>query len=192
MIPDFNLSGVLPPFLSGQAPNISHAVSPYRVSLIDFVKKFCTSPIRHKILIGFIDYRISLKHVGINNGFQWIDGSFVENVETTKGRDPRDLDLITFAHRPEPHKTDSNWKNFVTANIGLFSPDNIKQTFHCDGYYIDLNLPSVSIVNNTRYWFGLFSHQRDTYLWKGMLEINMQEQEHVAQQYLTNGGNYAP
>ena len=192
MIPDFNHSGVLPPFLPGQDPTASHAVAPYKVSLIDFVEKFCTSAKRHEILTGFIEYRITLKQIGIDNGFQWVDGSFVENVENTKGRDPSDLDLITFAHRPTPYINNSDWQNFINANLGLFSPAAVKNSYHCDAYYIDLNLPSVTIVNRTSYWFGLFSHQRDTFLWKGMLEINMQEQEQVAQQFLANGGNHAP
>ena len=192
MIPDFNHSGVLPPFLPDKNPTLSDAMAPYRVSLMDFVEKFCTSPIRLKILQGFIEYRIALKKVGIYNGFQWIDGSFVEDVENTKRRDPSDLDLITFAHRPSRYKDNSDWRNFITENQRLFSPAAVKSTFCCDAYYIDLDLPSTTIVNRTRYWFGLFSHQRETYLWKGMLEITMQDQEKIAQQFLSNGGNYAP
>ncbi|MBU2539120.1 MAG: hypothetical protein KKH22_11850 [Proteobacteria bacterium] len=191
MIPNFNHSGVLPPFLPGHNPTSGHAVAPYKVSLMDFVEKFCTSPARHRILTGFIEYRLALKQIGIDIGFQWIDGSFVENIEATKGKNPSDLDIITFAHRPEKFSDNAAWHAFVTENRDLFSPEALKKSFLCDGYHVDLNLPSVTIVNRTSYWFGLFSHQRETFLWKGLLEINMQEQEVPAQQFLANGGHHA-
>ena len=61
MIPDFNYSGVLPPFLPDKNPAIRDAMAPYQVELMDFVEKFCTSAIRSKILQGFIKYRLALK-----------------------------------------------------------------------------------------------------------------------------------
>jgi hypothetical protein len=44
-----------------------------------------------------------------------------------------------------------------------------KANFKCDAYYVDLDVVhTTAIVDQTRYWFGLFSHRR-TGVWKGML-----------------------
>lgn len=190
MIPDFNHSGVLPPFLPGLNPTIPNANSPYKVSLLEFVQKFCTSKSRYDIISGYLNYRIALKSIGIKEGFQWIDGSFVENIEIHGGRNPSDLDIVTFGTRPEHVSNNSNWKRFFLTNQKLFSPEENKKLFQCDAYYIDLSLPSRALVNNTQYWFGLFSHQRDTFLWKGMLEIPLAESEHLAKQFLSAGAPY--
>ncbi|MDN3617464.1 DUF6932 family protein [Vibrio gallaecicus] len=96
MIPAFEQSGVLPPFV-GDSPARRANQAPYAVSLADFVKHFSTSPERIKILIGFLEYRIALKSIGIVDGFQWIDGSFVENVELTRGER---LMMLIWLHLP--------------------------------------------------------------------------------------------
>lgn len=99
MIPKFEESGVHPPLI-GACPTKPANQAPYKVSLEAFVEHFATSKERKEILIGFIKYRYELKLLAIENGFQWLDGSFVENVEKTRGRAPNDIDLVTFAHRP--------------------------------------------------------------------------------------------
>lgn len=43
-------------------------------------------------------------------------------------------------------------------------------------YPIDLDKPPELLVDDSRYWFGLFSHQRETSLWKGMIKVPMQAQ----------------
>ncbi|ENC6422503.1 TPA: hypothetical protein RQN06_002863 [Aeromonas veronii] len=90
---------MLPPLI-GACPTKPANQAPYKVSLEAFVEHFATSKERKEILIGFIKYRYELKLLAIENGFQWLDGSFVENVEKTRGRAPNDIDLVTFAHRP--------------------------------------------------------------------------------------------
>jgi len=186
LIPNFEESGVLPPFI-GACPTKSANQAPYKVSLEAFVEHFATSKERIEILIGFLKYRYDLRCLGIKNGFQWLDGSFVENVEKTRGRAPNDIDLVTFAHRPVGFILD-DWKNFVEANIGLFSPEMAKASYKCDAYFVDLDLPTKAIVSHTKYWFGLFSHQRETSLWKGMLEIDLSYNETDILNKLINGG----
>lgn len=41
----------------------------------------------------------------------------------------------------------------------------------CDAYFVDLGQPTIHVVGQTRYWFGLFSHKRSTLQWKGMLGV---------------------
>jgi hypothetical protein len=38
---------------------------------------------------------------------------------------------------------------------------------------VDLSQPPTHVVGQTRYWFGLFSHKRSTFQWKGMLEVTL-------------------
>ena len=172
MIPDLNQSGVLPPFVvSSGGPTNPSGMAPYKTSITEFVERYAFSKDRIAILQGLLAFRKELRKLGITNGFQWVDGSFVEDVEKNRGRSPNDIDLITFAMRPEGLGSEEEWRKLVTDNQGLFVPQDAKSNYSCDAYFVDLNLNPFHIVNQTRYWFGLFSHQRDTSLWKGMVEI---------------------
>jgi len=44
-------------------------------------------------------YRAALRDLGLN-GVQWINGSFCEDVERTRGRPPGDIDLVSLIVRP--------------------------------------------------------------------------------------------
>ena len=48
------------------------------------------------ILDGFLRFRELLTQAGFVSGFQWVDGSFLENVEMLENRPPNDLDVVTF------------------------------------------------------------------------------------------------
>lgn len=181
MIPAFNVSGVLPPFV-GDSPAIKAAMSPYPTSMTELVKRFATSSERINILLGLIAYRAELRTLGFLDGFQWIDGSFVEEVESTRNRPPADVDVVTFARRPAMSAAD--WFNVVQTNASLFDQAAVKSQFKCDAYLVDLGIDAALIVTDTRYWFGLFSHQRDTALWKGMLAVPLDSDDTQAQQLL--------
>lgn len=186
MIPEFNQAGVLPPFLSAHGPANPDGVAPYTVSISELVYHYSYSPERNKILQGLLDYREHMRSAGITNGIQWVDGSFIEDVEKTRARAPNDVDLVTFAHRPDPDL--EKWEKLFLENQELFNPEKCKESYICDAYYVDLDLPAINIVNQTRYWFGLFSHQRETFLWKGLLEIPLLSDDSEAQTILLNGG----
>ena len=169
MIPELNQSGVLPPFIPEQGPTDPAGMAPYKTTITEFVLRYAHTPERRTILKGLLDYRKKLREVGISNGFQWLDGSFVENVELNRGRAPADVDIVTFALRPTNDL--EQWNTIVHANTDLFLPGEAKKKYYCDAYFVDLNTHPIHVVSNTRYWFGLFSHQRESYLWKGMVEI---------------------
>ncbi|MFZ6686864.1 DUF6932 family protein [Undibacterium sp. SXout11W] len=171
MIPSFNASMVLPPFI-GADPTTRAGMSPYKVTMLQIVERFAISPDRIAILNGLISYRAALVAAGIKIGFQWLDGSFVENVEVSRKRPPKDIDIVSIAHRPKflDPAQDQQWFN---QHSNLFDPDYTSNNFHCDAYFIDLGKRPDLIVDDTRYWFGLFSHQRETSLWKGMLQVNI-------------------
>lgn len=88
-IPAWNDERVLPP-VTGRHP-VSMERSPYRVSLIALVERFATSLHRCKLLQGLLAFRKGLHEAGIRRGFQWIDGSFSEDIESLEWRVPRDI-----------------------------------------------------------------------------------------------------
>lgn len=169
-IPDFTVSGVLPPYV-GPTPSNPAAMSPYSASLVEIAHKMCTSGERKAIMRGLLNYRQQLATVDLQTGFQWLSGSFMEDIETIEGRHPNDVDLVTFFHRPATVRTDADWNAFVSANQSLLlNAKQVKAEYRCDCYFVDLDTTPKGIVAQTKYWFGLFSHRRGG-LWKGMLEV---------------------
>ena len=179
MIPDWTLQGIVPPFVGGD-PTIPTNMSPYRTTMKAFAQRFGDSPERQAIISGLLDYRAALLAAGLT-GFQWLSGSFVEKVESIRGRPPRDVDVVTLVNRPPEFTPDEKWIEFLDGEYGalLLDSEGMKAIYHCDAYAIDLNEPGIDIVNLARYWFGLFSHQRITSVWKGMVivELNLQQDE---------------
>lgn len=169
-IPAFNHSGVLPPFLGSDPAGSSAAMSPYRVSIDSLITAYATTPERNAILQGFLRFRRDLRAIGIT-GWQWLDGSFLENIESLQSRAPHDLDVVTFFVRPQGFNSPSAWIAFVNQNLPVLDRAQTKQTYGCDAQWVDLSTGPYNVVSQTRYWFGLFSHQRITGVWKGMLEI---------------------
>jgi hypothetical protein len=172
-IPDFATHGALPPFISGQA-TIPAARSPYTASMLDVVERFCTSKDRAKLLKGLNHYRKHLQSGGFVSGYQWVDGSFVENVEKLRNRSPSDIDVVTLFNRPlkyqaEPKSWPTDYEGQLFARY--FDTNAMKPEYKCDTYGIDLDAGSRALVRNSTYWFGLFSDMRDTNAKKGIIEI---------------------
>ena len=170
MIPSFNHSGVLPPFV-GEAHS-TDGRSPYVTDLATIGRQFATSDERQKIFEGLLGYRSALRGAGLVEGFQWIDGSFVEAVELTRQGPPGDVDVVTFGWRPKGMDIDA-WAALVEERADLFDPEESKRIYKCDAYFVDLGMAPDWLVKQTAYWSGLFSHQRETFLWKGLLQIDL-------------------
>lgn len=170
MLPSFTLSGVLPPYHPelGATKDHVHGRSPYLISPEELVSAFATSPERKSLLRDLFHYRHSLRELGIG-GYQWIDGSFVEDVETQRGRPPGDIDVVTFLSRPAGMSEKSSWEEFVDQHISLLNADGL--AVHC--FFVDLSIPAIVAIRQSVFWFGLFSHQRDTALWKGLVQIDL-------------------
>ena len=61
----------------------------------------------------------------------------------------------------------------VVASLPEFvDRDLAKKNFKLDHFPVTLTANGAAIVENTRYWTGLFSHRRDG-LWKGMLRVEL-------------------
>lgn len=180
MIAAFTPGGVLPPFL-GSDPGIPADQSPYDAGVGDLVERFATSKQRCQLLIGLFAFRAELRRVGFVSGFQWIDGSFVEDAEAVKGRPPQDIDVVTAARRPASIIDQLDWINFINSHSAdIFHPGWMKVTYRCDAYYIDLDADPEGVASQSAYWFGLFSHQRNTLRWKGIVTIRLEEDDAAA------------
>lgn len=151
-------------------------MSPYLTSIDELVARFNTSGERRSILQGLVRFRRDLRQIGLQ-GWQWLDGSFLEDIEARESRPPRDLDLVTFTARPASIQSVAQLQAFTAQHVALFDRTQTKQNYLCDAFFVDLSVGPYSVVSQARYWFGLFSHQRMTAVWKGMLEIALPPQD---------------
>ena len=144
-------------------------MSPYTVTASDVVTTLGITDERKQILRGWLSHRGALRGIGFVRGFQWLDGSFVED------KKPRDLDVLTFLYRPQGIQDINGLTQLLIANLNLFDRTQVKATYHLDFFPIDLNGCTETIVDLTRYYLGLFSHRRGDDLWKGMLQVRLED-----------------
>jgi hypothetical protein len=95
IIPDWNLFGILPP-IRPDTTAIARERSPYRATPLDLCRRFGHTPDRRRILQGLMALRAELAAAGLADGFQWINGSFAEDCESSRGRSPGDVDVVSF------------------------------------------------------------------------------------------------
>jgi len=145
-------------------------MSPYETTLTRIGQKLCASNERKAIFRGLLQYRQQLANLGFTTGFQWLSGSFMDDIETLETRHPQDVDLVTFYYRPAGIPDDAAWLDFINVNANLLDWQLVKPVYRCDPYFVDLSTAPESLVNQARYWFGLFSHRR-TGAWKGLLQV---------------------
>ena len=86
-------------------------------------------------MTGLLDFRSELHKAGLMRGFQWIDGSFIENIEESEQRRPGDVDLVTFFHIPDKHTGDSLLRDFPV----LFDNPKARTRYGVDAYFVQLN-----------------------------------------------------
>ena len=184
MIPDFNHSHVLPPFL-GDGPSAASDVSPYRSSMLEVTQRFAYLPGRRRLVEGLLNYRADLAALGFVRGFQWLDGSFAEDVEAHEQRVPNDIDIVTFAFSPAGLSS-TQVTQLLQAHPTLFEPAKAKEKYGCDGYIVPLDKSPESLVKRATYYFSLFSHRRSDQVWKGLLQIPLESDDALARDLLQN------
>jgi hypothetical protein len=168
-IPTFSIDGVLPPYVGPGGPGGAlQDMTPYVVTAVEVVSTLGTSPKRRTILSRWLNHRAALRGLGFQRGFQWLDGSFVEEKE------PNDLDIVTFIFRPATALDHADLEALIGANLKLFDRPQVKTHYMLDAFFIDLDASPESIVNVSRYLLGLFSHRRVDGLWKGMLQVRLE------------------
>ena len=170
-IPQWTANGVLPPI------NASHPVSadrsPYVVSLTDYVRRFSGTSERLTVIDGMIRYRAALHAVGLDAGFQWLDGSFLEHVELIEGRAPNDVDVVTFYQLPPGT---SQAQLIARAGALLSNHALVKADYHVDGYLVHLGMEPERLIRQSIYWYSIWSHRRNQ-LWKGFVQVDLAPSE---------------
>ena len=186
-IPSFTTDEVLPPFVGAQGPGGAPAdMSPYIVTALEVVTHLGNTSSRSSILQGWLDHRAAMRSAGFGRGFQWLDGSFVEN------KTPRDLDVVTFLYRPPTIRDCRALNAFIGANPDIFDYKIVRNKYNLDFFPVDLNASPGIVVEMSRYYFGLFSHRRDDFLWKGMLQVSLDDpnHDHAALAALASNSNF--
>jgi hypothetical protein len=170
-IPDWNAQGVIPPINNQQPTAVDR--SPYTVSLTDVVLRFGLSAERRIVLNGFLRYRAALHTAGLVQGFQWLDGSFLEHVELLESRSPNDIDVVTFYKLPVGKtqqdlqvQTPDIFPNSRASQLAL------KANYHVDAYAVHLGMVSKRLVERGTYWYSMWSHRRNQ-IWKGYVQVNL-------------------
>lgn len=166
VVPNWNTAGVLPP--CDEVDPTSFARSPYRVSVLALVERFATSTERVAILRGYLAYRASLHRLGLITGFQWVDGSFIEDVERVEARAPNDVDVVSFLLAPRGSDA-----GVIDGDHDALDNAAAKSRFRVDGYFVELDyLEPREITSITTYWYSLWSHRRNG-VWKGFIEVEL-------------------
>lgn len=165
-IPRFDHNFVLPPHTCN--PTQPGDLSPYPCTTLELCQRFNTSPERRQILGKFLDFRERLRSEGLHHGFQWLDGSFLEDIEARESRPPKDLDLVTVYW-----DYDVTFQHNLVAKFPEFAkPSLAKAAYLLDHYPLDAGHSPQLTLELTRYWILLFSHNR-LGVWKGMLQIDL-------------------
>ncbi|MES2740727.1 MAG: hypothetical protein V4754_07215 [Pseudomonadota bacterium] len=174
MLPDWNLAGVLPPLAAGEPGHSPHR-SPYLTNLAELVQRFGTSTERLAILRGLLAFRAELHLLGVTEGFQWLDGSFMEQIEIRENRPPKDIDAVTYFSVPAGETEQS----LVAKGAKLFVHEYVKETYSVDHYPVVLGkLMTASRVKEISYWYSMWSHRRDS-MWKGFVQVSLDPVEDV-------------
>ena len=172
--PGWDATGIIPP--SDPDDPVGTARSPYLVSLLALTARLGNTEARRSLLQGLLDFRAGLHVAGLTHGFQWIDGSFAENIEEMAERPPNDIDVVTFFHIPDGHTQGSLLQDFPN----LFIPEKAKDRYGIDAYFVPLNqIPVESVIEYTAYWHSLWSHTREG-LWKGYLQVDLSDADDAA------------
>ena len=166
-IPAWSNAGVLPP-IHPSVPSNSLDRSPYLVELVTLMDRFSTSPERMNILDGLLRFRAGLHQAGIMSGFQWLDGSFLEQVEVLEERPPRDVDVVNFVDL-----TGLNQQILIQQHKDLFDQKQTKTAYAVDAYFVQIGgTLDADSTRRVAYWYSMWSHRRDG-LWKGFVQIDL-------------------
>ena len=167
-IPPWNRQHVLPIFDVRLGGGASRNPTIHRSSIEEIIRRFAINEERAVVLIGFLDYREALYNVGIDNGFQWIDGSFAEHIEASESRSPSDIDVVTFYRPPESSGNE---------HLKLFDSDKTSLTYKVDAHGVTLGEPMTDVlVDYVAYWQHVWTHRLDG-TQKGMVEVPLNPQD---------------
>jgi hypothetical protein len=179
-IPAFDMHGIVPPIRPGLG-GAERDRSPYRATMQALCLRFGTSGERRAILRGLLRLRSELRANGFADGFQWIDGSFVEDVEATRNRSPHDVDVVSFLRVGDP----ATLQDRARTARALFASAECKRLYQVDHYVIQLDLPlDAATAQLIAYWYSMWSHRREDSRWKGFVQVELSDDDPAALRWL--------
>ena len=179
-IPEWNIDGLLPPFVGDPADTLGQ--SPYPALVTDLVLRLGDTVRRREILMGFLDFRAALHQAGLLQGFQWVNGSFVENIMQRENREPNDIDVVNFLQLPDGHTQTS----ILNAFPSIFDRTANKGIYHTDTLFVILdNSNMIFLANRIAYWNSFWSHTREG-VRKGYLSIDLAADDDAAARAMLN------
>lgn len=136
--------------------------------MAEIAERFGTTAERKRLLLNFLDFRQKIRDAGMMKAFQWVDGSFVEDVENGLGRPPKDIDVFTVCW---------GYKDFFFDQFVLTFPEfsdraAVKRKYNVDHLFLDADHDRLLTIDFTRFVTQLFSHNRNQ-VWKGILKIDV-------------------
>ncbi|WP_336187196.1 DUF6932 family protein [Pseudomonas aeruginosa] len=167
LIPLWNHQGIIPPI--DESNPTSPIRAPYQTDVVQIVERYATTFERCDVLEGFLSHRAQIHRMGIASGFQWLDGSFMENVELLEGRHPNDMDVVMFADIPKAVE-----QALQPQDIQMLV-DNpwIKENYKVDFYLLPLSESPETLIEMAAYWYSMWSHRRSMQ-WKGFLSVRLE------------------
>ena len=109
-----------------------------------------------------------------------MSGSFVEQVESIRGRVPNDIDVVNYLHPPLSGGVSELTELLTWLSDRHLLGGKAKVRYGVDGHLVILDkFAPEYVVEETQYWLGLASHQRLSLKWKGItrVELSMNESE---------------
>jgi hypothetical protein len=88
---------------------------------------------------------------------------------------PKDIDVVTF-YQLSPGQTQAD---VLARNPELFDHDLLSSRFSIDAYTQDLDSPGQDLVWWSAYLYGVWSHQRSTFGWKGFVDVDLNPAQDV-------------
>lgn len=167
LIPLWNHQGIIPPI--DENDPTSPTRSPYPTDVRQVVDRYSTTIERCEVLEGFLAHRAEIHRMGITAGFQWLDGSFMEDVEMLLSRPPNDMDVVMFADVPPAVE-----QSLQPLDVQILV-DNpwIKANYKVDFYAFTLSEPPETLIELAAYWYSMWSHRRSLQ-WKGFLSVRLE------------------
>jgi len=118
---------------------------------------------------------------GYAAGIQFLDGSFVEDIERHSGREPGDIDVFSLLSVPQRYaQNPASWQpdGFRFWREEIQNQPLNKSRFALDTYAVLIeDRPFVHLVKDVMYWYSLFSHQKLTFAWKGFVAVLLDQQQ---------------
>lgn len=178
-LPPCNPDGFLAPRQDWEAGPVAWLESPFLIPLEQFVERFAFNEKRRQILDGFLAHRMDLRAEGFETGFQWIGGSFVEDVEGLEGRNPNDIDVVSFLRCPPAITDPLAIEAFFEGQMARHDRKLVKQNRLCDSFLVPFpprrfQWSLDAIATPIIHWMNLLGSHRKTLKWKGLIQIDFE------------------